>query len=714
MIEYTGQLSQLKFTDYTVEKHRKHHKQKDGKSPTTYYCNDIFTFDIEVTSAWQTKDGKIIGYEKGHTAEYWNELEPLALCYIWQFSYNDTVYYGRELKDFLNVLADLSSFGFHVCVFVHNLSYEFAFLDSILTWKTVFARTAHKVMKCVSNEFPLIEFRCTYMLTRLSLEKWGSALGIEKLVGYLDYNKIRTPLTELTPSEMAYAERDCMVVFTGIRKELETYGTPRNIPLTQTGKVRRVIKERVNADDAYMKQIKKLIPNDADEYERLRRVFSGGYTHASRFYSGEVIESDIHGLIHHKDIASSYPAVMCGYKMPYSEWGYIGRDLPDVKDFENRAYIMSLTFINICCVTFNTYIQASKVHGHNITYDNGRVMSADEITLLVTEYDYMIICNTYEWSEMVVNTVWSARKQYLPAIFISYVLELYHNKTALKGIAEKEELYKKSKEFINALFGMSVTSIYQADVEYDENTGDWNTGDVTREMVNEHLNKLRYWRDKRYFCSYSVGVYITSIARFRLWQLINYTDRDLLYTDTDSIFYLGDYDFSWFDNDITERLRDMCKTRGLDFNKTRPLDKHGTPHPLGVLTDEEDATAFITLGAKKYLERHADGKLYLTVSGINKDAVKCLNGDIYAFKDGFIFDKDNESVTKKMLTYCVDMPVVTYPDGYVSNYKRGVNMRPTGYEIHITNEYQELIDASNFDLSDMPDESLNYIRGIVQ
>ena len=54
---YDGQLKTEKLEIYT---HRKHHKQKNGKSPITRYCNTIFTFDIECTSAFITEEGKII------------------------------------------------------------------------------------------------------------------------------------------------------------------------------------------------------------------------------------------------------------------------------------------------------------------------------------------------------------------------------------------------------------------------------------------------------------------------------------------------------------------------------------------------------------------------------------------------------------------------------------------------------------------------------
>ena len=255
-----------------IRKYRNHHKQKDGKSSTQYFCDDILTFDIEVTSAWIDENNNIIGYKKGFSSDYWNSLKPLALPYIWQFSINDDVYYGREFSDFINVLDDIKRRKLTCIIWVHNLAYEFQFLCNILTWKSVFAKTPHKPMKCVSNEYPNIEFRCTYMLTRLSLESWGKQIGMPKKVGDLDYEKIRTPLSQLNDKEMGYCERDCIVVYKGIKKYIEKYDNQWKIPLTQTGTVRQVVKELLFQDESYTKKIKRLVPKSAEEYKRLQQV----------------------------------------------------------------------------------------------------------------------------------------------------------------------------------------------------------------------------------------------------------------------------------------------------------------------------------------------------------------------------------------------------------------------------------------------------------
>lgn len=698
---------QLKGKKWSIETKRSHHKNKEGKYKKDKYLNNIITFDIECSSAW-LQDDQIITYEKGKDNDYWNNLEPLALCYLWQCSVDDVVYYGRTLETYRKLLDDLPE-GVHIIIWVHNLSYEFQFLCNILTWDKVFARLPHKPMKASAEEYPLIEFRCTYMLTRLSLASWGKQLGVHKAVGDLDYDKLRTPLTPLTPEEMHYGEQDCLVVYAGIKDYLKKYKHQRSIPLTQTGTVRREVKNLLTKDKKYVRYVKKLVPKTPKEYKRLQRIFAGGYTHANQMYSGKVVDE----LIQHYDFASSYPCVMVAKKYPMTAWYYTGvNEIPDDKEFEDTAFIFYLEFQNIESISFNTYIQASKCTGSGMRYDNGRVLEAKQLEIYVTEQDWITIRNNYRWQELTVKRVWRSDKEYLPAPFLHYILELYANKTQLKDVAGQEDLYMQSKQYINSLFGMMVTALIQADVDY--NNGSWDIKELTNDDVLKKLKKLSDYHDrnKKYFLSYSWGCWVTAYARRNLWECIEYCDHDVLYCDTDSIFVRGEQDFTWYNDKVNREIRESCRINDLDFAMTRPKTPKGKEKPLGIFEKEEDCTQFKTLGAKRYVERRAgDQQLHLTVSGINKDAVELLDDNIDNFADGFDFNMDADCVHKKLSTYLDDMPEVKYPDGYVSRYKYGINMRNTGYLLSITDEYKLLIKYMEYALDDLPEAFVNHLRG---
>ena len=155
--------------------------------------NNIYSFDIETTS-YLKLNGKIYNasYYENFNKKEREQVEYYSIMYIWMFSINDTVYYGRtweEFKEFLEKLAE--NIPEKKIVFIHNLSYEFQFLRGEFEIRDVFARTKRKVMKCFLPYYN-IEFHCTYFMTNISLDKLAETfkLPVKKLVGNLDYDII--------------------------------------------------------------------------------------------------------------------------------------------------------------------------------------------------------------------------------------------------------------------------------------------------------------------------------------------------------------------------------------------------------------------------------------------------------------------------------------------------------------------------------------------
>lgn len=708
MILYDGQ---LKSYDFKLRKVRKNHaKQKDGSYKTITYNESIITFDIETTSAY-LENGKVIPYKKGKSAEYWNDLQPLALCYIWQCSVDGIVYYGRELDDFKKLLDDLPK-DVQTIIWVHNLAWEFAFLENILTFTDLFARSPHKPIYAKPAGYDkCIEFRCSYMLTRLSLDSWGKQIGLPKATGDLDYDKIRTPLTRLTKKELGYCERDCLVVEAGIKDYLRRYKDQWDIPLTQTGTVRRPVKEMLTSNDDFMRRVKKTVPRDSIEYDRAQRASAGGYTHTNRLYSGLTIREEGE----HYDYNSKYPFEMVARKYPMTPWIYSPKKvMPDDSTFDEFAYIMLLHFEDIECTTYNTYIQVSKCISKSFEgflCDNGRLVKAPAIDIYVTEQDWLTIRDSYSWKSMRVERIWKSRKQYLPKEFIDFILDLYENKTQLKGVEGSEDLYLQSKQYINAMFGCMLTAIVQADVTYED--GIWSVGSLSADDINKKLSDLRrpYKYERRYFLNYWWGIYVTAYARRDLWTCILKYDRDVIYGDTDSLFIRGHADFTDYNEWNMDMLKASAAANGFDLNKAMPKDKQGVTWTLGEFSPEPEFIEFKALGAKRYVERRKDGKLYLTVAGINKDAVECLNDDIDKFAKDFEFDKDHESVKKKLLTYVYDQPDVVWPDGYISHCRRGINLRRTGYKLTIPDDYEKLLKMTQMTVDDLPEQLIIQARG---
>ena len=94
-------------------------------------------------------------------------------------------------------------------------------------------------------------------MSNCKLEKIPSIynLEIKKLVGDLDYSKIRNSKTKMTSEELSYCENDCMIIYYYILEELKQYETVERIPLTSTGHVRRELKKIVLKDYDYRNQV---------------------------------------------------------------------------------------------------------------------------------------------------------------------------------------------------------------------------------------------------------------------------------------------------------------------------------------------------------------------------------------------------------------------------------------------------------------------------
>lgn len=175
----------------------------------------------------------------------------------------------------------------------------------------------------------------------------------------------------------------------------------------------------------------------------------------------------------------------------------------------NLAYIIVVRFKNIKCKYINNFISQSKCrkisHGR---YDNGRVISAEEIELVLTDVDFKLIDMTYKYDSYEFLEVYWSIYDYLPDTFVNFILDKYEDKTKLKGIKGKELEYQISKQKVNSLFGMCVTNNIRDNVVFDNKTG-WSEIKLTNKEILEKLKKTK----TKGFLSFQWGVWITSYRK---------------------------------------------------------------------------------------------------------------------------------------------------------------------------------------------------------
>lgn len=647
----------------------------------------IYTFDIETTSYIFLHD-QVLSTSKylSLSDKEREDCQPGATMYIWQFGINDQVYYGRTWDDFVSFLDRLEENSkLQKKIFVHNLSFEFQFLRSVVKIKSVFSRISRKVMKCKLEDYN-IEFQCSLYLSGVKLADLPRIydLPVQKLTGDLDYFELRTSITPLTEEEFGYCENDCLVLYEYIKKELLTYKTVWKLPLTMTGKVRRELQDLLMKNYSYRNRVRKAINVKPSVYNRLLEAFMGGYTHANYIYSDEVIED-----VDSYDEASAYPYVMVTRRFPMTQFKPC-----DIKNREELiddfAYLIRVQLNKVHCKYYNNFISGSKceeIRGGR--FDNGRIISAEKIIITITDIDFKFILDTYDCCSYEILECYYAAYNYLPKEFIKFILEKYYYKTRFKGVKGKELFYAIEKSKFNSLYGMTVTNMIRDEVLYDNNDG-WNE----RELNNTDIFDGLLEQEEKAFLSFAWGVWITAYARENLLRRVIALDEYAVYMDTDSCKCVKGYDKTVFDKyneSVLATIHKVAKQLDIPENYFMPVDQKGKPHPLGVFEYEEHYDKFITQGAKKYCVEK-DGKLDITVSGVPKSGSQCLH-DIDEFRDDlvFTFDKTN----KHTIVYNDEQLPIDIIDKngvkYICKDKTSCVLLPAEYTLGKAYEYTQLL-----------------------
>lgn len=576
------------------------------------YINLPCVFDIESTSTYQNG-------------------QKMAFMYAYILGVNGNCILGRTWTEFIKQIDELSAFyktklnERHLVIYVHNLGYEFQFFRKRFKWATIFSLNTREPVKAITEKG--VEFRCSYALSGYSLASVGNNLTkykVAKMVGDLDYTKIRHYQTPLTEKEQDYILNDGLVVMSYIQELIEQHGNITKLPLTKTGFVRNYCREwcfygnerKKNNPDYYLyhELMKTLTITSVNEYKQLKRAFAGGFTHANVCNVG-LICNDVTSY----DFTSSYPAVMLNEKYPMSRGRLVEINNSDefYKYINKYCCVFDCKFTNIENTTyFENYISVSKcITKSNFIENNGRLVSADEITITLTNVDFSIIEKMYKWSKLSVKNMRIYRKGYLPKNFVKSIIQLYKDKTTLKGVDGQEIAYTWAKQNLNACYGMTVTDICRPSIVYDSD--EWSTEPVDMGKALQDYNKSR----KR-FLFYPWGIFITAYARRNLFTGILELKGDYIYSDTDSIKFFNYEKHIDYLNKYNERVKDKL-LKACDFHKipledVEPSTIKGEKKLIGVWDADGVYKKFKTLGAKRYMYVTDENNISLTVSGVNK------------------------------------------------------------------------------------------------
>lgn len=573
------------FFNITTVRKLQSSKMKNRQQKGYNYLDLISTFDIETTTIKETHEG---------------------FMYCWQFCFGEDVYMGRTWEDFLKFIDDIIcefdiSLDKLLVVYVHNLQYEFQFIRDFFDWNTIFAVGKREVLKATTTTG--IEFRCSYKLSNMSLQKFceNSKNCVHvKQSGDLDYSIFRTPKTQLNAIELGYCYCDVKGLAECISDFLED-DTLATIPLTSTGFIRNECRKAMSKNPANRKAFIDM-KMGIDVYTLLKEALRGGNTHGSRYFVGQIIEN-----LFNFDVASSYPYVQCCKYFPISKF----KKTPiKTKDFFEKELQKNCCLFRFFCKRIKLkksvpipYISHSKcLNSENVEKFNGRILYAENVKMTLTELDYAIIIKQYDIENAYISDFYTAKRGLLPKEMRDYIKERFRIKTELKG--GDKYLYMKSKNKLNGIFGMSCTDCVH-DI-YCLVNGEWI---VEKEDIQKSIDK--FYKNSKSFLTYAWGVYTLAQARAHLQRIINITGLYTVYCDTDSDKCINP-DFEAINN-----LNNDIKAEAERYGAY--ADYNGKRYYMGIFEQEENYSRFKTLGAKKYAYEDLHGNLHVTVSGVNTD-----------------------------------------------------------------------------------------------
>lgn len=679
-----------------------------------YYIPTVMSFDIETTSytTWETVEKK-----DGTTQRVCTGKHAWMYCADICTQYGDEFYHRhcRTWQEVVNIFDNLSkpcgSNEYYV-IYVHNLSYEFQFMKDWMDLYDIFARKAHNVLRC---RYKQIEFRDSLALANCKLEKLpkNEQLSVMKLVGNLDYNKIRHFKTPITKDEWAYQDADTEIVCLYVTKKLKEYGSFSEIPMTSTGEVRYLFRKKLGASLEKVHDLAVKYSAQTKELQNLLlQIYAGAYTHAN-FQIIEKILKDLGCW----DIASSYPFQMVARKYP-TNWIHLKPELLNTMDFWEHLYEKYppseyAWAFTVCMEKLNAKHCHNTLSEHkalsiskDCIIDNGRIVKANYARFSFNELDWEVVNNFYDMESFVIEDMYISKKEYLPKEIVSVILDLFRQKTELKNKPEDVDNYNRSKARINGIYGMTVFDVLS--------TG-W-MWDVETSFFKEEKNFddfLKTVHNPNNFLWYSIGVWVTSYARKQILTPIKHMSENACYSDTDSVKVKNPKRYKKYMNSLNNRLKDMF-IEAMEYHKfteseyrfftTRYTDKNGIVHEpkemfMGIFEEEKPYRRFKTLGAKRYLVEYYDGKMESTVAGAPKNLAEFL----WADEEELTLYENNTMRFKKFTnnfvlpdcklthTYTEEQTQLLIKD-YLGNYelldvRSGVCLTPTSFSLSLSDEF---------------------------
>lgn len=629
-------------------------KTKEGRQPIKAYKVNEIKWPI-CTFKDQQRNHKIIKWCTNYICldtETAHKGNTIGWVYQWAVKFGGLYVYGRkpsEIIEFMQQMAEHYHLGAKkkMIIYIHNASYDLQYLKMFLRGfdptADFLAIDAHTILQCDLLGFRII---CSYKLTNLSLNALAAkyAINYSKAVGEIDYNIVRYQDQELTPADWFYMFSDVAAQDDGIKGylKMQGYNYAYQAPITSTGFVRTNCRKAAKAADYWREEFEQGRLS-LEQYNLCRQCFMGGVCIASFAYNNKTVRSD---KLRHKDFTSSYPARQLLNYFPIGAPSWYG-DVDDEDELngllDNYCCIFVLTIDNVHIkkgVTAPCIPSSKCIHKENELKVNGKIVSADTLSIVVCELDYKWIIKQYDFDSMDIDKMLIFERGEVPDWMKKEVLDYFRNKCTLKDVDEL--LYNKSKNMLNGIYGMTATAIIREIFKMDD---EWQLHKKDQDEDQQQTSLNKYYNSYNNFMPYQFAIWTTAHARDALYTMIEVVGyENFLYCDTDSVFYIETPKNKKAMEKYAQECRELARSAGAFVD-----DKY-----LGEPTDEPPIKAFRAIHAKCYAMEEWDKKaddyqLKVAIAGIPKSAIKWIKGkpvektnaeelgNIDNLKDGFVF-----------------------------------------------------------------------------
>ena len=435
---------------------------------------------------------------------------------------------------------------------VYNLQFDFVSLEPIFIEKgyelsSFGPATNPFYIDIIKDDAVVLRFWEVSRLCPQGLAVMGELAGLPKLNGEWDYSIYREPGAELTKEEEEYAVRDTEVIQAYLQYIIKTNGFIKESDLgtrllTQTGLVRLFGERVVGRKElrAFRAAAAQEEPEDEESYRLRKACFRAGLTFTGGANAGKVFENVIS-----IDTVSMHHSFVLGRLVPRgfheAEPAILGRALEaifetpveEVLEHYERPFGTAIharvRFKGLKLKTGSVFEEqgiATLARGkftHQVIYDwedgdssqnaenrnrkagyldsgsklrfaFGKLVSAQEATLFLTELEAWVMAQVYQWDSFeVINGEITTRFQVPPTYVLKLDEALYNNKSSMKRFLKGEDAEvpqaikeaprsvqegyytRTSKGMFNSVFGLVAMDSHKFESEFSKskNPSSW-------------------------------------------------------------------------------------------------------------------------------------------------------------------------------------------------------------------------------------------------